>query len=82
MKIKVTKQDILKGKRSSPVSCPIARAVRRAGKRRVRVYVTQIVCRSGRFDLPEIAKRFIDNFDRTTTRQQRAAMRPFIFTLA
>lgn len=63
MKIRVTRADIRKGFRGSPIMCPIARAARRQGLKRVSVAWYGIKTRSSIYDLPKIAYTFMRRFD-------------------
>ncbi len=72
LKIHVTKEDIEKGKQQH---CPINRALRRLGFRRVYVSCRQCKLRSEWIDLPANAIRFINKFD------NGKPVSPFTFTL-
>jgi len=70
IKVSVTKGDIAKGKRDYPRLCPIARAMKRLGFKRVAVYqgfVQWPFRRTSpamlRADLTSTALRFLNDFD-------------------
>lgn len=77
MKIKVTQDDIDKGKRCLINQCPIALAVRR-GTGLPTVYIGAVHFITGKFErvtLPPAAIEFIKKFD------QQATVKPFEFEL-
>ena len=62
--VNVTKQDIKAGIRCNIGRCPIARAVRRASRRRdVAVSGRDVEIRRQAFRLPVLARNFVLNFD-------------------
>ena len=78
MRVNVTRADINKGCPESVHFCPIARAVRRKGYKRVSVGNTICIGQYGHglreFDLPYTAMNFVDNFD------AGEVVKPFSFT--
>lgn len=72
--VRVTQDDINNGVPGNPHLCPIARAVRRAGRERVSVDNDEIVTRSKTFDLPTEAVRFLCRFDASRP------VKPFTFS--
>lgn len=82
VKVNVTKQDILEGKPGNKRLCPVARAVRNAGGKKVVVYHGCTFCNGSYYHNSATVTRFIEVFDATTTAKERAALRPFSFTLA
>src|SRR3990167_8370866 len=63
VRVRVTAQDIKRGRRSSFNRCPIARAVHRLTYKGARVDVDYVTYRSEEYSLPLSAKRFISEFD-------------------
>lgn len=76
IKVTVTKEDIRRGIREDPESCPIARAVRRATGRRFVAVDEAITFDSTRevYNLTPQADQFINDFDRGDN------VKPFKFT--
>ena len=76
MRIRVTQDDILRGKMASITDCPVARAVRRArGRGSIEVGSWQAVIAGQVYTLPENAHDAIEEFDDT------GIMKPFTFSL-
>jgi len=73
LQIRVTRDDIRKGIPENVHMCPIARAVRRAGRERVTVDDC-IATRTKNFELPDVAQRFMRSFD------WGRPVKPFTFT--
>lgn len=75
--VRVTRDDIRKGVKDNSVLCPIATALRRKGYERIKVHTYQAQIGRGkvRYELPEEATRFIDNFD------EGVPVKPSVFTL-
>lgn len=76
LKVNVTRDDIKRGIPEDESYCPIARAVRRLGKKKL-VLVDADICVLGLHDfkLPRKAAKFIDKFDNGET------VKPFSFTM-
>ena len=72
--VHVTQDDINKGVEGNSHLCPIARAVRRLGKKRVTVDGAQIQVRSRWYEMPYKAEKFVDRFD------MGKRVKPFTFT--
>jgi len=83
--INVTKQDILNGKPGNLNSCPIARAAKRMGFKKVSVFGKLTGNYKGEnltLDMPIRARNFIDKFDATIGDvATRKTIKPFKFTL-
>lgn len=78
MKIKVTQSDIDNGEGGSCVACPIAIAIRRSVRSKikaVRVQKEYFSLNDGFYDLPQEAQSFISEFD------QQRAVKPFEFNI-
>ena len=64
MKITITKSDIRKGVKCNFRFCPVAKALRRITKRRdVWVDLRGAKIKNWYYDLPEVARCFISDFD-------------------
>jgi hypothetical protein len=64
--VRVTKDDIKRGKREDMQACPIARSLKRLGKRQVEVAIFGGISwgTNGYAKCPKEAKKFIRAFDR------------------
>jgi hypothetical protein len=82
--IEIKKADLIIGVPRDHASCAIALAATRAGLAGVSVgsairgYKGDHKVRAA---LPPKAKRFMERFDKTTTKKERMALRPFKFTV-
>lgn len=83
MRIAVTAQDIRRGKRAEPCRCPVALALKRTFKRKVRVTFTSFEFESYRKgtkfvvrDTPTSVAKFVEAFD------DRKPVKPFSFSFA
>lgn len=63
MKVRVTAEDIAKGKKWHVGKCPIARAIRRRTKRRVKVSALNIEVGKKLYRTPDEAYWFMARFD-------------------
>lgn len=77
LKVRVTRDDIRKGKPNSSTSCPIARALRRQGFDRIKVDTCEITVgrKKEKFIMSYAAQAFIDDFD------MWGKAKPSVFTL-
>ena len=78
MKIKITQSDIDNGEGGSCVACPIARAIRRSARSKIKAVRVQkrYFSLNGRFyDLPKEAQTFIMKFDK------QGDVKPFEFNI-
>lgn len=73
--IRVTRDCINKGVRQNTTSCPIARALKEAGCRRVRVGVGVMEFNGRSYGVPKSVARFVSRFD------NGVAVWPFSFRL-
>lgn len=74
--IRVTRDDIQNGETESATRCPIARAIRRLGKKKwISVVPYQIELGDAVYQMPETARNFLDRFD------DGLAVEPFSFTM-
>ncbi len=84
LRIKVTKNDIMRGTREDALSCPIARACKRLGYAPdVTEEEIEITCKeTGRkylAETPDVASDFINNFD--DSNNLKRVFKPFEFTI-
>lgn len=63
LKVRVTREDIRKGRAGNCRRCPVARAVRRQGFRGVRVWYDTILTQSANFAMTKRSTRFVRRFD-------------------
>ncbi len=84
LRIKVTKDDIMRGLRESALSCPIARACKRLGyEPDITDETIKITCKKTRreyiAETPTRAANFITNFD--APNNSKRVFKPFQFTI-
>lgn len=79
LKINVTQQNIIKGRKYTSKSCPIALAFKEAGIKKVEVKNLQFLLRKSEdsimYDLPRMARKFIRAFD------EGRPVKPFSFNV-